>query len=432
VRWWLIALNGALLAIAVALAADGNRRAIWVAALVPVAFAPFAYARLRLHRRLAAVLRDRRLRTVLGTVEACCDLVMMAQLLSARATGTAAWLNEAAVGWIGPVWFSTHAMLFVAYAGLGAARRIRRMLRAMTPFTTDQRSAPGGEGVMGRRQFLQHASVLGVAAPFAISISGVSVSYAFRVDEHEIELPRWPAALDGLRVAHLSDIHVGGAMDAARLRRVAALTAAAEPDLIVHTGDFLTHRRGNFDAPLYEAFAQLRPPHGQWACLGNHDFDDPARLERKLAGAGVTLLRDRVVAITVRGQRLEVGGLDFLFGRRALDETYRRILQSWPERRGPRLLLNHDPRAFAALPEGCADLVLSGHTHGGHIGLQLGPEHAITLVGLAGIPDQGRFRRGDLRLFVTRCVGFYGYPMRVGIPPEIALLVLRAPKRSAV
>jgi predicted MPP superfamily phosphohydrolase len=85
----------------------------------------------------------------------------------------------------------------------------------------------------------------------------------------------------------------------------------------------------------------------------------------------------------------------------------------------------HDPSEFAQLPEGCADLVLSGHTHGGHIGVQLGPESAVTIVGLAGIPDQGVFRRGAMQMYVTRCVGFYGYPMRVGIPPEIALLVLR-------
>ena len=74
--------------------------------------------------------------------------------------------------------------------------------------------------------------------------------------------------------------------------------------------------------------------------------------------------------------------------------------------------------------------MLSRHTHGGHVGIQLGQDHAITVVSLVGIPDQGVFRRGDMRLFVTRCVGFYGYPMRVGIPPEIALLTLRTPGRT--
>ena len=56
---------------------------------------------------------------------------------------------------------------------------------------------------------------------------------------------------------------------------------------------------------------------------------------------------------------------------------------------------------------------------------------AFRLIGLLGLPDQGLFARGDMRLFVTRCVGFYGYPMRVGIPPEIAVLVLRTPGSSS-
>ena len=89
------------------------------------------------------------------------------------------------------------------------------------------------------------------------------------------------------------------------------------------------------------------------------------------------------------------------------------------------------PSGFAALPPTAGDLVLSGHTHGGHIGVQLGRSRALTVVGLLGLPDQGLFARGDMRLFVTRCVGFYGYPMRVGIPPEIAVLVLRTPESSS-
>lgn len=97
----------------------------------------------------------------------------------------------------------------------------------------------------------------------------------------------------------------------------------------------------------------------------------------------------------------------------------------------PRVLLLHDPRAFATLPPGCADLVLSGHTHGGQVGVQLGRDHALTVVGLCGVPDQGVFRREDMMLFITRCVGVYGYPMRLGIPPEIAVLTVRAPHSRA-
>jgi predicted MPP superfamily phosphohydrolase len=415
------------MAIGVTLAVAGARRALFVAALVPVGFAPFAYARLRLHRALGSVLDSRRMAWITGLGIAL-DVVMAAQLLTARAADVAAWVSGPAVGWVGPVWFSAHALLFLGYSILGLARAVRRVLRRalMRPLPAILPEAAGPD--LGRREFLRQYGVVGAAAPFAISLSGVGLSYDFRVDEHEIELPHWPRALDGLRVAHLSDIHVGGAMDRQRLRDVAALTNAARPDLVVHTGDFLTHRSGDFDAPLYEALAAITAPHGQWACLGNHDFDDPERLTRKLAQAGVIVLRDRIATLDLHGQPLEVAGLDYLFRRADRDESTRRMVSAWQPRQAPRLLLNHDPRGFAALPDACADLVLSGHTHGGHIGIQLGAGRAITVVGMAGIPDQGVFTRGDMCMFVTRCVGFYGYPMRVGIPPEIALLVLRAPR----
>jgi hypothetical protein len=426
-RLWLIAINLALIVTGAALAGAGSRRALFLVALVPLAFAPFAYARLRLHRTLAGGVSPRRM-ALIAVFGMALDAVMVAQLLTARSADAAAWLNGPAIGWLGPVWFSAHALLFLGYAVLGIARAPWHLLRLARRRRRAAAPHAGAGPVIGRRELLRQYGVVGAAAPFAISLSGVSLSYHFRVDEHEIELPHWPQALDGLRVAHLSDIPVGGGMDRARLREVVALTNGARPDLIVHTGDFLTHRSGDFDAPLYDALAQLGAPHGQWACLGNHDFDDPERLTRKLGDAGVTVLRNRVARIALDGRRLEIAGTDFLSSRDE-DDAYRRVLAGWAPPAAPRLLLVHDPRAFATLPDGCADLVLSGHTHGGHIGIQLGPEHAITVIGLAGIPDQGVFRRGDLRLFVTRCVGFYGYPMRVGIPPEIALLTLRAPRK---
>ncbi|MBX3023944.1 metallophosphoesterase [bacterium] len=432
-RWqrrWLIALALCLALAASYLGLTGSRRAWLLALLVPTAFAPVAYARLRLFARLAAPLRRRpALIAVAASLAVAADAVMVAQLLTARAAAGVAWLQAPGVEWIGPVWFSTHALAALAYGArgllrlpLGALRRVAAAMRRGAP--TPDAEAPR----LGRRELLRQMGVLGAAAPFAVSLSGVPLSYDFRVEEHEIELPRWPPALDGLRIAHLSDIHVGGAMDRARLQRVAALTAAARPDLVVHTGDFLTHRSGDFDAPLYEALATLRPRHGQFACLGNHDFDDPERLAARLGAAGVTVLRDALTTLRIAGHAVEIAGLDFGFDRGARAASAARRIGRWPRRSGaPRLLLLHDPTEFALLPAGCADLVLSGHTHGGHIGVQLGPQRAITVVGLAGFPDQGVFRRGEMRLFVTRCVGFYGYPMRVGIPPEIAVLTLRAP-----
>jgi predicted MPP superfamily phosphohydrolase len=334
------------------------------------------------------------------------------------------------LGWVGPVWFSAHAILF---SGVALVKPVRALLRIARRFLSEK--SPVAERAPlespQRRQFIQGFTAMGMGFPFAVSLSGVETSYDFRVEEREIALPGWPRSLDGLRLAHLSDIHVGGAMNRERLLQVAALTNDARPDIVMHTGDFLTHRSGNFDQPLYEALARIRAPHGQWACLGNHDFDDVRNLTTKLAGAGVRVLRDRMVRLEIDGEQVEVGGLDFLFYQPDRDTRYTAIVDRWPRRgTAPRLLLNHDPSAFRSLPDGCADLVLSGHTHGGHVGIQLSQSHAITVIGLSGLPDQGIFRRGDMQMFVTRCVGFYGYPIRIGIPPEIAILTLRSAVES--
>ena len=440
VRRWLVLLNTAVFLLGIGLGTTGARRGFFLAALVPLALAPFSYARRRLHGTLARALGDGAWRQrLLAGCGVACDLILIAQLLTARAPDAVTVLQGPIIAWIGPVWFSVHALLLPGYGLIGLGRALRRWWRRLQvlarrttgAFPFSGRDPTDAPETLDRRQFLQRMGVAGVAIPFAASASGVAISYDFRVEEREVTVPGWPRALDGLRVVHLSDIHVGAGMTRERLLRVAELTNRCRPDLVAHTGDFLTHRAGDFDAPLYEALARVRAPFGQWACLGNHDYDDPQRLVRRLGDAGVVVLRDRLTRVEVAGHPLEIGGADFVSGRTSRQAAYARLIETWGASDGaPRLLLNHDPSAFAALPPAAANLVLSGHTHGGHIGIQLGRSRAVTVVGLVGLPDQGFFARGDMRMFVTRCVGFYGYPMRLGIPPEIAVLVMRAPGSS--
>ena len=428
---WQVILHISLFLSAIVMGLLGTRRAFFILALLPLAFLPFSYARVRLHALLVRLLSSREstasLRVGLASLGILCDGVMIAQLLTARAGQPNPLLHGPGIAWIGTIWFSAHALFFLGYATVRLVhwlvRLVRQALAPRSAGTPDLGVSPG------RRHFLQQLGVLGAGAPFFVSLSNVKLSYDFRVEEYELTLPQWPHALDGLRLAHLSDIHVGGSMNRERLLHMARLTNDAKPDMVVHTGDFLTHRSGDFDAPLYEALARIRAPYGQWACLGNHDFDAPERFVYRLDRAGVTVLRDTVVTVSVRGQPLEIAGLEYVFGGRDRRAWYTQLMRSWPSRSAtPRILLNHDPRGFALLPDACAHLVLSGHTHGGQVGMQLGKGSALTVVGLLGIPDQGVFYRRDMTLYVTRCVGFYGYPMRLGIPPEIALLTLRAPR----
>ncbi len=418
--WWWLA-SSILALVAAAFYAGqwiGRPRLALVAAVVLMMW-PFAHARMWVMRHLDRSLSmPAPIGVALAFVAALFDAAMIAQLLTARASYGRPFLDGDITGWIGPVWFSSHAMIFFALGLASPIRRVTRWIRS-----TRRRPRPVSRE---RRDFLRGAGQLGVGLPFAISLSGVETSYDFQVEEREIELANWPRSLDGLRVAHLSDIHVGGAMDLEKLTRVAELTNAAKVDLVLHTGDFLTHRMPGFDEPLYEALDRIRVEHGQWACLGNHDYDNPVRFVNRLKGCGVEALRNRMVALDIAGERVEIGGLDFAFYGRDRAERYALAIERWgPRSAAPRILLCHDPSAFATLPGGCADLVLSGHTHGGHVGVQLGSERALTVVGLLGIPDQGVFERGDMKLYVTRCVGFYGYPIRLGVPPEIAVLNLR-------
>ncbi len=426
-RRWQYALNLFLILGVLAMGLLFYRRALYFSLFVPVGFVPFSYARLRLHAGLERVWGSaRHLPQFALWFGLGCDAILAAQFLTARWSDALPVLHAPGISWLGAIWYSAHLLLAFGYLVLDGWTLGRRGLHRLLPPT-----APAGLPSPDRRRFLQQAGVLGVATPFAFSASGIKTSYDFQVEERELVLPHWPPALDGLRVAHLSDIHVGGYMNRRRLLHMAALTNSAGADVVLHTGDFLTHRVGDFDIPLYEALAQIRAPYGQWACLGNHDFDNPTHLVSLLRQAGVATLRNELVSLSIDGHRLDIVGLDyFLRIPGSLPERYASVLRTWPSQ-APRLLLNHDPRGFALLPAGCADLVLSGHTHGGHVGLQLGQDTLVSVVGILGIPDQGIFQRGDMRMFVTRCVGFYGYPMRLGIAPEIALLTLRAPRRPS-
>ena len=401
------------------------RRALFFTAFVPIGFAPFSYARLRLHAALEQTLGSSSglFRSTLWLGLAC-DLILATQFLTGRWSDELPLLHAPGVAWVGAIWYSAYLLLFFGYMGLDlwalGLRGLKRLVQAAEP-------APDSVVSPQRRRFLRQAGALGVATPFMFSASGVKTSYDLQLEERELVLPHWPRELDGLRVAHLSDIHVGGYMNRRRLLHMADLTNRAKADVILHTGDFLTHRVGDFDTPLYEALARIQAPYGQWACLGNHDFDNPTRLVSLLDQAGVRTLRNALVSLQIDGHELEVVGLDyFLRVSGSPAERYAEILRAW-QPQAPRILLNHDPRGFELLPDSCADLVLSGHTHGGHIGIPLGQDTLVSVIGLLGIPDQGIFQRGDMRMFVTRCVGFYGYPMRLGIAPEIALLTLRSP-----
>lgn len=227
-----------------------------------------------------------------------------------------------------------------------------------------------------------------------------------------------------LRIVQITDPHLGPFMSVARLRRIVERAVAREPDLILLTGDFLTMESQQDPGPLSEALAPLRAYPGRcFACRGNHDLECPQLVAAALESAGVRLLVDEAEHIMTPAGPVDVLGIDFHFQQR--NERMARLLADHPRRAGElRVALLHDPGAFKHLPDGAADLVLSGHTHGGQLGLLWFGLESTIVSALTSLPDHGFWASGSNRLYVHRGTGHYGFPLRVGVPAEHSMLLV--------
>jgi predicted MPP superfamily phosphohydrolase len=281
--------------------------------------------------------------------------------------------------------------------------------------------------------------------PFVLGAAGVVQSLWTRVEVVDVvldgrdagPLSREPSkALPAgdrrpLRIVQITDPHLGPFMSPRRLRRICERAVQAEPDLVVLTGDFLTMESQREVAPLALALAPLTALPGRvFACLGNHDHEALDLVVRALEQAGVRLLVDQDARLDTPVGPVQIVGSDFHFRQR--EEKLRALSTRCPRQPDAlRLWLLHDPGAFQRIPEGDADLVLSGHTHGGHLGLlSLGLPHTIVSA-VTSMPDHGLWSRGRDRLYVHRGTGHYGFPLRLGVPAEESILQVYGPPGKA-
>ncbi len=288
---------------------------------------------------------------------------------------------------------------------------------------------------------------IGAWVPFVIGALGVLWSLTSRRETVTIDLSvptpealgRLPAMIKrrrglskpghaGLRVVQISDPHLGAFMSEARLARICLRAVAAQPDLILLTGDYLTRDTHADGGMLGRALAPLRAHPHVYACRGNHDLECPDAVAEGLAAAGVRLLVDESTTVNTRVGKVQIVGMDFHWRDRA--RTMRGVLvdlvrpRSGPDGEGLRIVLLHDPGAFKHLPDDAADLVLSGHTHGGHVGLVSFGFDWTAVRALAGLPDHGAWGQRHNRLYVHRANGHYGFPLRIGVPAEESVLEL--------
>jgi predicted MPP superfamily phosphohydrolase len=250
---------------------------------------------------------------------------------------------------------------------------------------------------------------------------------ALEVSQRRLAVPGLAAPLAGLRIAHLSDLHVGNGLEGDALSALIERVAALAPDLVAITGDLFDY---DPDAVPDGArrLAALQAPLGVFAVLGNHD----ALVGREwVAGQlaehapALQLLRGGWLALPTAAPLYVAGfddpGRDWSLhgeGLPALAELARSL-----PRDGPTLLLAHRPEAFPQAAAAGFAVVLAGHYHGGQVALP-GAAERWNVARLFSDFPQGAYRLGDSHLYVSRGVGFAGPRLRVGSHPELAVLTL--------
>jgi len=277
-----------------------------------------------------------------------------------------------------------------------------------------QRGADSGAAAFGRRA----GALFGAALGWGLFEAGWP-----RLRELELPVPGLPPELDGLRIAHLSDFHLG-----VRSPGVAAVVQAVEwaserqPDLVVVTGDLLTHPRGE---PLLRSLVDLLPQ-PTVAILGNHDVAisrDPQAVKSNLTDLGpAALLRDEGTMLELRGRSVWVAGVDPRMIVRSHEKTDPNELST--SGADFRILLCHYPRVFDALEPDRFELVLAGHMHDGQIALPY-PGGKLRFAHLTAKYPRGVFRGPAGVMHVSPGLGTTFVPFRFAARPEATELRLR-------
>ncbi|WP_254513826.1 metallophosphoesterase [Anatilimnocola floriformis] len=256
-------------------------------------------------------------------------------------------------------------------------------------------------------------TISGAFPQFCAKLPGNEI-WQMHVQRKHFRLLRLPSELRGLRIVHLTDMHLTGKLGREFYEQVVTLTNELEPDLIVVTGDIVEREKC---LPWVEPlFGRLRAKHGKFFILGNHDFllPQPQQLRNELQRAGFFDLAGTWTQLEINGARLLLAGNELPWHGPApqvppVDEAFR-------------ILLAHTPDLFTWAQQESFDLMLAGHNHGGQI--------CLPLIGALVSPSNygvryaaGMFRQGPTLMHVSR--GIAGeHLLRWNCPPELTLLIL--------
>lgn len=380
--------------------------------------------------------------------------------VSAAQWTVVAWALAVAAG-VRPAWplhLLAVAAIYLLNRRLTATRRARRSAPAFRIYTATAfvslfcaaflgvtwlafAAVDGMLGVLSAEAFGaagQLAVQAGVGGAFrwtgSLGMAAIALlmGYGYLAGQHELRVHRQPVPVRGLRrplrVAQISDIHIGQNLSRRQLERFVALVNQTEADLVCITGDIADSPLADLDA-FFPLLAGLRARHGVCAILGNHDHG--AGAERVVEALGrwtdFRVLRDAAVTLDCAGAPLHVIGLDDRgrdWARGVLSDARLADLLEAAPAGVPVLLLAHRPDIFAQAAVAGVPLTLSGHTHGGQLALPWFGGRRRNLAELVTDFDRGLYRRGDAHLYVNCGLGVTGQRIRLFTPREITVAEL--------
>jgi uncharacterized protein len=312
------------------------------------------------------------------------------------------------------LWMGAMMLLFLGIAAVDALKLLWKTAKKTLKKPVDA----------DRRLFLSRLTAGGaVLSAGSLTFAAVCKGKAAPVVRRKkVFLSRFPKAMDGFKIVHLTDLHIGGTLDTAWLKEVANQVDALQADLIVITGDLVDGKVKTL-LPELSPLGELKAPHGVFFVTGNHEYYSGAEeWIPAIRSLNIRVLRNEHEIISAGGAAFALAGVDDFNAARMLEghgPDLDKALRDIPEKMET-VLLAHQPRQIFKAAENDVGLLLSGHTHGG----QVWP--VTHLVSLQQPYNKGLFTHPGYRtqIYVSQGTGYWGPPMRLGTENEIAEIVL--------
>jgi len=281
-----------------------------------------------------------------------------------------------------------------------------------------------------RRSFLKIGGAGALAGMAGLGYSRFLEPETVSLERVSIPIPRLPTALEGFRIAVLSDFHLQPFTTLPHIQKAIGVASALKPDLAVLLGDFVDETVDAID-DLAPALATLNARHGVFSVLGNHDhWKGAAVVQNSLERNGIPVLHNSGHLLTHSGAGLYLGGVESVWAGRP---DLARAMQSYKGRQGglreggevPVVMLVHEPDfADEVAKDTRVSLQLSGHSHGGQVRLPL--VGALELPSWGRRYDYGLYKVGSMSLYTNRGIGVADIPVRFNCPPEVTEITLHA------